>query len=448
MRRREFLAGVGGALGAAMAGSHLPRLAFASSTPNGRAPTRLLIIHKPCGTVPDQYDCTGGETDFTLSPLLAAYQGLRPRMVILEGLDIRKKDNTPGQDHGNAMVTFMTGGVTIRADGESTVTADRASIDYLLAQQDSVVGDAPVRGLQLAADIRTHDFFTSILTYAGRGAPLQPETRPLAVYLRLFGALMDGGNTPANQAALAQARKRKHSVLDYSRQSLQRLNQRAGSQDRERLDRHLEAVREMELLLDRSLACPGTRDLASSVSAIDMSRIDDLHGVIGRAHLDLVRTAFQCDLTRIATFGWAVGPAYVNLYNLVPGTENLAYHVITHNGSNRAHDETAINLWYSQQMASFLLSMRDTPDSDGNSLLDNTLVVVWSEMHLSSHTFDNVPIQLFGGAGGRLQGNRLLNFGGRSTNDLWVTIANALGVPMNVFGDPERCQGTLPGLFS
>src|SRR5262249_44943811 len=161
--------------------------------------------------------------------------------------------------------------------------------------------------------------------------------------------------------------------------SLDRLRDRAVAQDRERLDRHLEAVREMERLLDRSLSCPGTRDIAQQVTGVDVNQLDAQRGLIGRAHLDIVRTALQCDLTRLATFGWAVGPSYVNLSQLLPGTENLAYHFITHNGNNRVHDEAAINLWYSQQIAAFLQTLRDTPDIDGMTLLDNTLVVVWSE---------------------------------------------------------------------
>jgi hypothetical protein len=446
MKRRTFLAGVGGAFaGATLGGSQLVRVARASK--NGRAPLRLLIIHKPCGTVPSQYNCAGNGKVFTLSPLLVAYKDLRPYMTIVEGIDVRKKENTPGQDHGNAMVTFMTGGVTIRAEGLSTVTADRPSIDHLLTANSAFIGDTPVRYLQVAADSRTDDFFTSVLTYAGRATPLPPEPRPLVVYTRLFGTLMDGGNTPTNAQQLARAIKRKQSVLDYSKGSLSRLTQRLGS-DHALLDQHLAAVREVENLLSHTLSCSSSRALGESVSVVDPNQPDAQHAQLGRAHLNIVRTAFQCDLTRVATFGWAVGPAYVNLSGLVMDTENVGYHYLTHNGRNREHDEILINRWYSEQIAAFLISMRDTPDFDGRSLLDNTLVVVWSEMCKSSHTFENVPIQLFGRAGGRLEGGRLLNFGGRSSNDLWLTIANALGVPMASFGDPERCQGVLSGLFS
>jgi hypothetical protein len=61
-----------------------------------------------------------------------------------------------------------------------------------------------------------------------------------------------------------------------------------------------------------------------------------------------------------------------------------------------------------------------------------------------SHTFDSVPIQLFGGG---VVGGRLVVYANRPTNDLWLTIANRLGHPMTCFGDAERCTGPLTDLL-
>jgi hypothetical protein len=447
--RRLFLGGLGAAAGTALFGSHLGRLARAEGT----APKRLLIIHKPCGTVPSQYDPTGGERDFTLSPILAPFAPLRDRMVVLEGLDIRKMRETPGQDHGNGMVTFMTGGVTITADGFRAVIAERESIDHILSNVPEFVGDTPIPYVQLAADTRSDrdEVFTRVLTYSGRAAPVPPEQRPSAAFSRIFGSLADGGGT-ATREALERARLRKQSVLDFSRNSLARLSARAGAAERERLDAHLEAVRELERRLDGAdaalpAACTDPEALSAMLEAVDPSEVNAQHAPIGLAHLDIVRTAFQCDLTRIATFQWAAGNSHVNFSGLIDGVENAGHHNITHSGDNREHDEAEIHRWYNEHMASFLTAMRDTPDVDGSSLLDNTLVVVWSEIRLGRHTFDNVPIQLFGGPGVGLEGGRKLGYDGRSTNDLWVAIANALGHPMTTFGDEERCEGLLPGVF-
>lgn len=429
LSRRGFLAGLGGGASALALG----RLAHSA---DGRAPVRLLVIHKGTGTDPDSYFCAGGPgRDFQLSYILEPFADLRERMVIVEGLDVRKKLNTPSEDHGNAMATFMTGGVTERADASSLPLATRTSIDQLLARDDAFTGGAPIRSLQLAADTRTYQLFTRVLSWAGPGAPMPPESQPVAAFTRVFGS---PGGRPLTQ---------KQSVLDFTRGSAQRLAARLDGAGRERLERHLSAIREVELVMHRTAGCVDAAALERQARGIDPSLLDANHGLIGRSHLDIVRAAFQCDLSRVATFGWTAGASAVNFSGLIPGVENVDFHSISHGGMNKAVDEARVHRWYNEQMAAFLRTLRDTVDVDGRSMLDNMLVVVFSEMRQGQHTFDNVPIQLFGGAGGRLEGGRLVRYGGRPTNDLWLTIANAFGLGRTCFGDRERCTGELPGLF-
>jgi hypothetical protein len=438
LTRRGFLAGLGGGASALA----LSRMAHAGAT---RAPTRLLVIHKATGTQPERYDCAGGPgRDFELSYILEPFADLRDRMVIVEGLDVKKKPNTPNEDHGNSMATFMTGGVTERADASANPLATRISIDQILAGTASFVGDAPIPSLQLAADSRTGQLFTRILSWAGPGAPMPPENQPLASYTRVFGSLAGGGLAPAE---LEQVVRRKQSVLDFTRTGAQRLAARLDGVGRERLDRHLSAIREVELVLHRTAGCVDAAAIERQARGVDPLLLDANHGLIGRTQLDLVRAAFQCDVSRVATFGWTAGASMVNFSGLIPGVENVDFHAITHGGVNKTVDEARVHRWYNEQMAAYLRTLRDTVDLDGRSLLDNTLVVVWSEMRLGQHSFTNVPIQLFGGAGGRLEGGRLVRYEGRPTNDLWLTVANVLGLGMTGFGDAERCTGELPGLF-
>ncbi len=444
MKRRTFLGGLGAGLAALAIGPRLAR------TATRRAPLRLLVVHKPIGTQPAFYDCERGASprDFTLSPILSAFADLREHLVILDGLTVPKQPNTPGEDHGNSIVTFMTGGIPFRGDATTVPLAERISIDQILANHPDIGARAPVRSMQLAADTRCIDLFTRIQSYAGRGAPMAPEHRPFAAYERLFGAIAD---TPLTPEELARARRRRQSVLDFAREGLARMTPRFAADERERLERHLQAIRELETSLDRAtdqieLAAleRGVRDL----EALDPSAHDAHHGELGRAHLDIVRTAFQCDLTRVVTFGWATGQSYVNFSKILPGVEDIDVHNLSHFGSQLVSDETAIHTWYCEQLAAYLRTLRETPDIDGHSLLDNTLVVAWSEMRLGVHTFDRVPIQLFGGAGGQLEGGRLLDFGGRPTNDLWLSITRAFGLSLDHVGDAERCTGELEGLFS
>jgi len=66
LRRRAFLSG---GIGAGLASILLRQLE--ASAANG-PPTRLLLVHKPCGTIPAQFFPAGGTaTNFTLGPITA-----------------------------------------------------------------------------------------------------------------------------------------------------------------------------------------------------------------------------------------------------------------------------------------------------------------------------------------------------------------------------------------
>ena len=442
MNRRRFLAGTGGALGAL----GLMRLARLARGDIPRAPTRLVIIHKPNGTVPANYDLADPPGPIsTLSPILAPLADVLPYLVVVDGLDIVKQPNTPGEDHGNSMITFMTGGVPYKVDGTNIALAERASIDQLLARDPTFAGDAPIASLQLAADARDPDLFCRVWSYLGRGAPLPAETSPTQAYARVFGTLADPTKSTDQ---LAQLRARQHSILDFSKGQLAKLSGRLGGDERARLDRHLQAIREVERMLDRT-ATRSTGALEREVLAADPTQPDAQHLALIRAHFELVRVALQCDLTRAVTFGFAAGHSAINFGSyILEGVEPIGFHALTHQGKNKDADETAVHIWYNERIAELVRSLRDTPDLDGRSLLDNTLVVVWSEIRLGIHTFDRVPIQLIGGAGGRMPGGRLLRYSpDRPTNDLWLAIQNALATPVECFGDPVRCTGPLGDVF-
>ena len=407
--RRGFL------VGAASAGL-LSRIA--SSEPR-RAPLRLLIVHKPVGSVSEQYDCIGNGRDFQLSPILEPFADLREQMVIVDGLECRKQANTPGEDHANLITTFMTGGIPFKPDGSNTPLMARRSVDQIFADR---VGSGPIHSLQLTADDGGTQFLMRVLSSAGYGEPLPPEQSPLAAFARVFGSI-------------GETAQQKQSVLDFTRRDLGRLRDKLGTADRERLDRHLTAIREVEQVAQR---------LALDVGPLQQeARAAQGHAAIGRAHLDIVRTAFACDLTRVAVLTWGSWTADVSKF--VPGVATIGYHDLSH-GTNFT-DQAAVHRWYNEQLAAFLRTLRDTLDVDGNSLLDNTLVVNWTEMRLGAHVYDNLPIQLFGGAGKRLAGGRVMRYPGHSTNDLWRTVLNAIGDDREVFGDEDKNSGRLPRLF-
>ena len=218
MKRRTFLS----ALSGIMVGPALLRLARAEPS---KPPARLLILFKPCGTVPEAYHPSMSGGRLWLSPILAPLESVREEMTVVGGLDNLKKPNTPGQDHGNGMVTFMTGGETTTDPAFLAVIAERMSIDQIFARDRAFSGDSVFKSIQLAADIRSdrEEVFTRVLSYAGRAAPLPPEHRPDVAFAQLFGELLPGGASRENVDAAMRKRRRRESVLDFVAGSLTQL---------------------------------------------------------------------------------------------------------------------------------------------------------------------------------------------------------------------------------
>ena len=123
-------------------------------------------------------------------------------------------------------------------------------------------------------------------------------------------------------------------------------------------------------------------------------------------------------------------------------------HNISHNynanptGTAKANRE-ALEIWYAKQFSYLLSQLDQTPDTDGNTLLDNTLVV-WTKGFATNHKDDPLFYILAGGAGGALQTNRYWSFPGRPHNDLLTSICKLVDVDVDKFGDPTVCTGALP----
>jgi hypothetical protein len=90
----------------------------------------------------------------------------------------------------------------------------------------------------------------------------------------------------------------------------------------------------------------------------------------------------------------------------------------------------------------FIAKMKATKDSDGSSLLDNSIIIFGSGMGNGDiHSQWNVPVALLGGAGGKLKGGRhIMAKPGTPLCNLHVAVLNKLGLPTEHFG---RASGEL-----
>jgi hypothetical protein len=156
----------------------------------------------------------------------------------------------------------------------------------------------------------------------------------------------------------------------------------------------------------------------------------------------LTRLAFQLDLTRVVTFMFGSGNSQVSFSNIAGTGKGL--HPVAHD--YKSGPLAAATSWYCATVAAFIQDLAAAKDLDGSSVLDNTIVVMFSET-AQYHEFTNIPVALFGGSKLGLEGGRALQYTGRTPADLWSSLAGAFGVPMASFGDAMYSKGPLPELI-
>jgi hypothetical protein len=102
--------------------------------------------------------------------------------------------------------------------------------------------------------------------------------------------------------------------------------------------------------------------------------------------------------------------------------------------------------WYAEQEAYLLSRLAEIPEGDG-SMLDHTIVVRISEISDGqTHTHQNMPFYLAGGGCGAIRSGAVVNTGGADCADLWIAVAEAMGVTLTRFGD--RGRRVLPGVLA
>jgi hypothetical protein len=88
-----------------------------------------------------------------------------------------------------------------------------------------------------------------------------------------------------------------------------------------------------------------------------------------------------------------------------------------------------IDLFYVQQLATFLSKMEQTKDVDGHSLLHNSMIVYGSgNADGNRHSHVNLPVLLAGAGGGTLTPGRFSKYGGVPMSNLLLSLADRMGV--------------------
>jgi hypothetical protein len=159
--------------------------------------------------------------------------------------------------------------------------------------------------------------------------------------------------------------------------------------------------------------------------------------------MDLITAALSCGLTRVATLALGDGEDY-NIYFPWLGIDQKGIEFPTRHKHDIAHrpgvnniDKINTEKWFASKLALLLDKLSSIPEG-GGTMLDNTVVLWLNSLNSGfGHTVLKLPTIVAAGANMGIRTGRLTDLKAEAHNKLLAALANAVGVPMDGWGDPR-----------
>lgn len=425
--RRALLAGIGASA------AYLPLVDAERAQAAGASgfPKRLVTItwgHGVCQS--DFYPSDGTANSQVLAPL----QPYADKVLVAAGLDYKMMLEQDKKYDGHFTYPVIYTG-TYQNTGGQNCTSKGPSIDQ-------VVSDAIAKTVALPQPLLVISVEGGSASWRGADQSNTGEGDPK----RLFDKLFASAAMPAED--VAKLRTRKKSVLDFVSGELTGFSQRMGTEDKAKIDAHLESIRQLEAQLAAgSVAC--ATPTVDTMSKVFQDKV--------AAMLDMTAMALRCDLTRAVSICWADDGGYRPI--TLPWLDiNSSFHDIAHQGKDGYPTKTKADIWMYQQVARLVKGLNDAPEGN-TTALDNSVIVVGNDMNEGSgHYVGGLPFVLIGSCGGYFKTGRTVKLGNwaKKTGEYWngdsgvphnkllASLSNAMDVPCDSFG--EGYAGTLDEL--
>ena len=435
-RRRFLRAGASLALGLPL----LPSLGFAGAAASQA--TRLVLIIGNNGVVPEDWFPAEVGNAFTLPFSLEPLAPWHDQLAVIHGLHNESAKLQEGNGHTRAGAHILT--CSPHIPGQFTTAGGGGfstgiSFDQWLAQE--VASDVPLPSLLTGYDIGNGGNGQTPrwrMSHLGYNQPIQPEGDPLLVYNKLTGFL---ANDKSAAAELVTLQRERRSVLDLAMGDIAALQPELSAVDRQRLDRHLTHLRTVE---QRIASAPAPTSCGAGDAPFDSSEIVEATETMR----DLLGVGLGCGLTKVTTFQWGGCQNQIRMDWLDGVDTTLGHHHISHlEGDEYDIPMRTVARWQMEQVAGFVRMLEETPNGEG-SLLDDTIVLYINTFNQGKkHRMDDLPILLVGGANTGLRLGQSIEMNGRAHNDLYLTIAHAMGRPIDTFGNPKLEQAPIGALL-
>ncbi|HVZ74826.1 MAG TPA: DUF1552 domain-containing protein [Polyangia bacterium] len=432
-------------------------------TPNGHK--RSLTENNVTSVCFDATTSSGGTgTDMTLGKSLTPLAPLQSDVAVIKGLNLKSPTFIASHQDICRILTCQGMGGTETDKGQFTgygPSIDQ-SVGMAFNQRPVVVAVDPYRD---APQWRT------FLSWRSSGVN-EPFTKDFSgTFTDLFGGLTGQAQTSDQMAALARARARNQSILDFVKGDISTFRSRINSNDRAHLDTYLDSLASIQQKVTQTTTIPGTCDaspLNTRITSVPPSNhvqpddkspdgLVDQMNTRGQLWMDMIATAFACGTRRVATIQWQGASEG---YDVGANTGSPSHHSVSHYSFGAASGDrwVAIDTWYATQFAYQMNALKKL------GVLDTT-IIAWVSEITEGHNQSNMVTVVGGGkglgmklgqyikypfVGNEVEGANAIpnqqNPMNASLSDLWVTCQNALGISSKTFGDPKFCKGGLPEL--
>jgi len=442
MSRRRLLGGLGGSL---LAGTFCDRLVAPARAGSSLFAKRLIVLFTPDATYKDYWKpdvSSDGSFSFEEGSMLEPLASHKDDLILLDGLDVYNAPSTVSCQHAYGLGAMLTnvaqrsvygGGGMYGGDGGVGTPTNGMSLDQYVA---SIIGnESRFRSLELGVQTNVGTFYTddayTRMSYSAPGVPVVSDDNPAHVYSRLYDPLLG-----TNQALTT----RRKSVLDLAYGDLKDLQGRLSTAEKSKLDLHMQAIEDIERSWGGTLACvaPNSPDVTQFSS-------NAMFPDVAKAQIDLLVAAIACGMTNVGTIQLSQTVSYMVMTWLGHAAD---WHTLSHQsyGSTSVDQYIEGTRWFMGNVSYLLDRLKSFPDPDieGGTLLDSTIVLVCHEMSDSVlHSFNANQYILAGSAAGQWNTGKYHELEDTNHGALLVSICNAMGIDIDVFGDPEAGAGGL-----
>lgn len=485
-------------LGTTAVGAGLPWLrapsAFGQSTD---VPLRILFVEagygcrrttfEPAGMATPYVDRITAETNWSFRNIMAPLAPYQSRANLFQNLDMlsaKADPSSPANAHIHGMTHMLT--AASRLNGSSELGGG-VSIDQYIAQQ-LVAQGVPTRlpSFEVMATSDASEFSRSVNhdSYSSPGQKVPFITYVPDAWDRLFPEPLQA---PTGDDGVAKMRR--SAIFNFVRGDYDRLLGKVSPEDREKLmqmrDYRADLHAAANVSNDRAQNRPDKSTIMTPWSQLDEgydkgSPSNPTWRVHCEIMTQLAAAALHTDTTRVVNLSLPSPPGYEFGYNAGDfGTSDA--HDMTHKVSGdqptltdpnavTVHDRAHTMVY--ERVAYVLDTLAALRETDGKSLLDHTIVVLYSHLAEGSHDLTRLPWIVFGDAQGQFKTGQYIRFPamnwrngnpvapndtktgyqwdaeGRAHNDLFVTLANAMGITTNTFGNPNVCKGAIAEMLA